>query len=103
MWSEFSEIPGLEFFASGAGFLGGGFGIYFLGVAVLGFFPSYFIYNFGSKIRTYLRTGAEQDLERALKNNKSLWKFSGILTIIGLAIIPVIFIISIAVAAAVYL
>jgi hypothetical protein len=36
-----------------------------------------------------MRTGAEQDLELAFKNNKSLWKFIGILAIIQLAIIPV--------------
>jgi hypothetical protein len=96
VWSELGQVPGFEAFVSGlGGIFGGFFGVYFLGGTVFLFFPSYFIYNFGSKIRTYLRTGTEQDLEGALKNNKSLWKFYGILAIIGLALIPVIFIIAI--------
>jgi hypothetical protein len=97
-WGDLSGIPGFEAFASGGGsrVVGIGTGIYFLGVAVLCFFPFYFIYNFGARIRTYLRTGAEQDLEVALKNNKSLWKFYGILAIISLAFIPVVFIVTIA-------
>jgi hypothetical protein len=36
-----------------------------------------------------LRSGGEQDLEQAFKYNKSLWKFSGILMIVYLAIVPV--------------
>jgi hypothetical protein len=103
MWSELSEIPGFEAFSSSIGVVGVGTGIYFLGVAVLSFFPYYFIYNFGAKIRIYLRTGAEQDLEGALKNNKSLWKFAGILAIVGLAVIPVIFIVAMVAAVAAYL
>jgi hypothetical protein len=94
-WGEFSGIPGFEAFASNSGVIGVGFGIYFLGLAVLLFFPYYFIYKFGAKIRTYLRTGVEKDLEGALKNNKSLWKFYGILAIVGLAFVPVVFIVTI--------
>jgi hypothetical protein len=71
------------------------FGLYFLIIAALCFFPFYFIYNFGAKIRGYLVSGADQDLEKALKNNKSLWKFTGILTIVMLAFIPVLMIIGI--------
>jgi hypothetical protein len=104
LWSELDQIPGFEAFGSGfGGIFGGLFGVYFLGGTALLFFPSYFIYNFGSKIRTYLQTGSDQDLEGALKNNKSLWKFSGILAIIGLAFIPVIFIVTIIVVVVNYL
>jgi hypothetical protein len=102
-WNELSQVPGFEAAALRGSVFGGVFGIYFLGGAVLLFFPSFFIYNFGSKIRTYLRTGADQDLEGALKNNKSLWKFLGILAIISLALVLIVFIISIIVAVAVVL
>jgi hypothetical protein len=99
VWNQLSQMPGFEAAVSGfGGVFGGVLGIYMLGAAVFVFFPSYFIYNFGAKIRTYLQTGADQDLEGALKNNKSLWKFSGILAIIGLAFVPVIFIVMIVVA-----
>ena len=39
-------------------------------------------------------------LELAFKNNKSLWKFNGILLIIGLAVIPALVIIAIVAAVA---
>ncbi|MDR1279046.1 MAG: hypothetical protein LBK02_09860, partial [Treponema sp.] len=61
------------------------------------FFPALFTYNFGNKIRAYQQSRAEEELENAFKNNKSLWKFLGILTIISLAFIPVMIIISIVV------
>ncbi|MDR2370850.1 MAG: hypothetical protein LBD71_05165 [Treponema sp.] len=81
--SDFSDMP--SFFAGG---VGGLFGfIYIIGAALL-FFPARFAYNFGTKIRSYQRSGAEEDLEAAFKNNKSLWKFFGILAIVSLALIP---------------
>ena len=68
--------------------------IYFIFAAVL-FFPSLYTYNFGAMIRKYSFSNSDDDLEQALKNNKSLWKFYGIMCIIYLAIIPVIFVIAI--------
>jgi len=53
------------------------------------FFPSHFTYNFGKKIRNYRFSNSSEDLETAFKNNKSLWKFYGILCIINLSFIPV--------------
>jgi len=87
------EIPGFKQFSAfmGAAF-GGTMAVFLMGVAVLVFFPSLFIYRFGDKIRSYLRTGTEQELELALKNNKSFWKFIGILHIIELAFIPLLII-----------
>ena len=58
---------------------------------ILGVFmvlPSLFMYRFGEKIRGYLRTGAEQELELAFKNNRLLWKFIGIICIVSLAFFP---------------
>lgn len=69
----------------------------YLPAGVLLFFPAFFTYNFGAKIRNYLFSNLEEDLELALKNNKSLWKFNGILSIIYLSAIPVGFIILIVV------
>jgi hypothetical protein len=72
------------------GGLSGGIGsIVYIGSGALMFFPARFTYFFGAKLRSYLRTNAEEDLEQALKNNKSLWKFNGIMYIIGLALVPV--------------
>jgi hypothetical protein len=63
-----------------------------VGGGVLEFFPSLFIYRCGDKIRGYLRSGTDQDLELALKNNKSYWKFLGIVCIVSLAFIPLMII-----------
>ena len=102
MGEIWDEIPGFESFGSvfGAAF-GGTIAVFYLGAAVLIFFPSLFIYRFGEKIRSFLRTGMEQDLEQAFRNNKSLWKFYGILCIISLAFIPVMIIVGIIAAVAI--
>ena len=87
------EIPGLEVVGNALGMVfGGGIAVLCIGMGVLIFFPSLFIYRFGEKIRTYLRAGTEQELELAFKNNKSLWKFMGIVYIINLAFIPLLII-----------
>ncbi|GHV64052.1 hypothetical protein AGMMS49587_15630 [Spirochaetia bacterium] len=82
--SVFSEIAG-EFDNVGGALIG----LIYVPFGVLMFFPARFIYNFGAKIRNYTISNAEGDLEEALRNNKSLWKFYGILSIISLALIPV--------------
>jgi len=61
-------------------------------VGVFMVLPSLFLYRFGEKIRGYLRTGAEQELEAAFKNNRLLWKFIGIICIVSLAFFPVMMI-----------
>ena len=79
---------------------GGSMAVLSIGVGVLVFFPSLYIYRFGEKIRNYLRTGMDQDLELAFRNNKSLWKFAGIICIISMAFTPVIIVGSIIAAVA---
>jgi hypothetical protein len=39
-----------------------------------------------------MQSNSDKDLEDAFKNNKSLWKFYGILVIVYLALIPVLLI-----------
>ncbi|MDR2747900.1 MAG: hypothetical protein LBB77_10705 [Treponema sp.] len=63
-------------------------GFVYVPFGVAAFLPARFTYRFGMKIRHYLASGAEKDLEEAFKNNKSLWKFSGILAIVYLALLP---------------
>ena len=77
---------------------GGSMAVFCIAGGVVVFFPSLFLYRSGDKIRSYLRTGTDQDLELAFKNNKSFWKFIGILSIIELAFIP-LFIIGVIIAA----
>jgi hypothetical protein len=63
-------------------------GLIYVVLAVISFFPARFTYYFGAKIRSYLSGNMDKDLEAAFKNNKSLWKFAGILMIVYLAFIP---------------
>ena len=77
--SAFSSIPGVG--GSSTLIL-----VYTLVIVVLMFFPVLFLFRFGKKIKSYLFTGDNADLEAAFKNNKKLWTFLGILTIVGLAV-----------------
>ncbi len=64
-----------------------GFFIIITGIVII--VPLRFLYNFGSKMNSYVQTNNASSLELAFKNNKSFWKFCGILMIISLAFIPV--------------
>jgi thiosulfate reductase cytochrome b subunit len=71
------------------------FSLIYIPFGALMFFPAHFTYKFGKKIRDYKFSNSIEDIELALKNNKSLWKFYGILCIIYLAIIPLFFVLAI--------
>jgi len=83
-WDEMTGILGA--------ILGGSIALIFIGLGAFMFFPSLFIYRFGERIRAYLRTGTDQYLEQAFRNNKSLWKFIGIVCVINLAFLPLVII-----------
>jgi hypothetical protein len=80
--------------------LGGFSGVVYLVSGGVVFFPAKFMYSFGSRIRQYAGSGAAADLEQALRNNRSLWKFSGIVCIVYLAFIPLAIIVGVIIAAA---
>jgi hypothetical protein len=87
------EIPGFESLAGVYNATFSGFMLVtFIGTGILLFFPSLFVFRFGEKIRSYLSTGADKDLELAFQNNKSLWKFMGVICIVQLAFIPLLII-----------
>ena len=86
----------------GFGGMGALIGIVYLGTAVVVFFLSRFCHRFGSKIKRYAVGHQLEDLEEAFRNNKSLWKFYGILVIIYLALIPVLIAVLAVSAAAAY-
>ena len=100
-WYQVFEIEQLSSSLGGA--FGGSMAIFTIGVAVLLFIPSLFAYRFGEKVRSFLRTGTDQDLELAFKNNKSFWKYIGIFSIVSLAFIPLLIVVGIMIAVAVAL
>ena len=62
---------------------------------VFTFIPALFTYRYGSKVHRYLKSGSNADLEAAFKNNKALWKFWGISSIVYLALGPITVIITV--------
>jgi len=99
VWDKVPELDVVGNFMGAA--FGGTLAFFCIGAAVLLFFPALFTYRFGGKIRDYLRTGMERELEQAFKNNRSLWKFLGIISIVELAFVPMMIIGGIIVAVAV--
>ena len=71
------------------------FFIFYLPGGIVMFFLAHFTFKFGQKIRNYKFTNSIEDLEEALKNNKSLWKLMGILCIVSLALIPIFLILAV--------
>lgn len=61
------------------------FGFIYLIVAVIYFFPTYYLYKFATKAQDAIRMLDSRDIEASLLNLKSLFKFSGIMLIVVLA------------------
>jgi hypothetical protein len=53
-------------------------------MGILYFFPSLFLFKFASSIGRLLDGGGAIEMEEALSNQKSFWKFIGILVIVAL-------------------
>lgn len=66
------------------------FGIFYLVMAILSFFPYYFLYIFSKKIKVGMINNDQEALIDGLKNLKKLAKFVGIVTIISLALMLLI-------------
>ena len=86
MFSQFDEFGVLPF----PSFL---FGLIYLIVAIIYFFPIYYLYKFSSEVKRAINLKNSMALESGLKNLKSHYKFLGIATIVVLAIYILAFII----------
>lgn len=94
--SILSLLPDTGNLPNGFGFVG----IIYVIIAVIYLIPVYFLYQFSSKMKDALRNSNTMILTESFKNLKSHFKFVGIMTIIGLVLYAVIFIITIGIAAA---
>lgn len=109
-WAKFLAIVGFVFlgllvlgalFMIGAGAsvsrlpgLAGGpilVGVTYLLMALLYYFPTRYLYNFAVKMKMAIQNSQQNNLEDAFENLKSLFKFSGIFTIVILSIYVLIF------------
>ncbi|GMO55971.1 MAG: hypothetical protein Ta2G_15690 [Termitinemataceae bacterium] len=96
-FSSFNDISVTvgSFVKTFAGFAG----LFYIAIGVIIFFPGKFLWSFGTKIKKFERNGNMQDLEKGLENNKMYWKFSGIITIVSFALVPILLIIAAVIAA----
>lgn len=68
--------------------------VFYLGFAILLFFPCFYLHKFSTKIDSALDHVHQENFEEAFKNLKSLFKFYGIVTVIILSIYVLVFIIA---------
>ena len=62
------------------------FGLMYVLMGFLYFFPTWYLFNFSNKLKTAIATKSEDDLTAALINQKSFYKYWGILTIVVLGV-----------------
>ncbi len=62
------------------------FGFIYLIIAVIYFFPTYYLYKFATQAQNGIRMLDSKDIEASLLNLKSLFKFSGIMLIVVFAL-----------------
>lgn len=72
--------------------MGSWISILYVLMGALYFMPSWYLYTFSKKISLALEEDNEVELEHALKNQKSFFKFWGITTIVMLCLYPIMII-----------
>ena len=60
--------------------------IFYLAMLALALVPLYYLYQFSTKMQTALRNDDQNYLVESFQNHKSLFKFYGIIVLIGLGI-----------------
>lgn len=69
--------------------------IYYLCVALILFFAYLFLYRFAVNMRGALRENSQDLLNRSFQNLKILYRYWGILTVIGLSLLAIFFLFAI--------
>lgn len=88
--SMMSSIPMPD--ASFGSLPSGFFIAYFIAIAVIMFFPAFYLYKFATKTLSGLDKASDSEIVEGLSNLKSVFKFYGIMTIIILALYALIFV-----------
>ncbi|MGB5417263.1 DUF5362 family protein [Algibacter sp.] len=74
------------------GFSMGYFGLIYVVLALVYFFPIFYLFNFSRKMKSALTSSNNEDFKAAFTNLKSHYKFMGIFTLIIISIYLLIFI-----------
>jgi hypothetical protein len=61
-------------------------GLFYLVFAALYFMPALYLYKYSSSLGNFLKSNGAGDLECALAHQKSFWKFTGIVALIGIGL-----------------
>jgi hypothetical protein len=88
--NRYNEFGNDRAYATGAGI---GAAIVYVGIAVLYFFPSLFLYRYADKMKKALATNDQDELNSSFQNLKIMFRYVGILTIILLAFYTIAFLI----------
>jgi hypothetical protein len=99
----FMVLGGLVMMVAGSAIPGGpgpALGVVYLVMALLYIFPGLFLVRCGGALKRLFAGGGAPALEDALSNQKSLWKFMGIVTIVMLALMVIGFVVAIVVGVA---
>lgn len=75
------------------GGIGAFFGLLYIAFGIIYFFPAYFLMKYASSINQLLQGGGDVAMEDALGNQKSFWKFSGIMTLVVICIYGIMFVV----------
>jgi Family of unknown function (DUF5362) len=62
------------------------FTVFYLGIGLLIFFPTLYLFNFSRKMKNAVRANDQLALDNSLKNLKSFFKFNGIVAIITISL-----------------
>lgn len=76
--------------------------VFYLFFALLYFFLSLYLYRFSKRVKGAINEEGSSQLEDGLKNLNSYWKLTGILTVVGLGVYVLFFLISIQFGAAAF-
>ena len=98
IFSYMSSMSGSGGMGAIPGAMSAVFTVIYLGLAVLFFFPTLYLFQFSSKTQKALKNNAQIDLTEAFSKLKSLFKFWGIYTVVFLSIYGVFFFFAILIA-----
>jgi hypothetical protein len=70
------------------------FGIFYILMALLYFFPVYYLFQFANNTKKGLSNNSNESVEVGLVNLKSMFKFIGIFTVVILSIYALIFLVA---------
>jgi hypothetical protein len=64
--------------------------VVYLAMGALYLFPAYFLHQYASSIRNLEQGGGDVAMEEALRNQKSFWRFVGIMTLVVICIYAIV-------------